>query len=63
MSFWSRLFRHGKAEMDKKAYEIGYKDGLKAGRRVGKKEGQQNGWKEAMSTIANIADEMIIKKD
>ena len=38
---------------------MGYKDGLKAGVRVGNKEGKITGWKEAMSTIGNLTDEMM----
>ena len=45
-----------------KHYNKGYKDGLQKGINLGKKEGKKEGWKEAMSTIGNIADEMITKK-
>jgi len=63
MNFLSKIFRSSEEELDKKAYESGYTDGLKSGLNIGKKEGEKRGWKEAMSAIANLADEMIVKKD
>ena len=48
--------------VSQKHYNKGHKDGFQKGINLGKKEGKKQGWKEAMSTIGNIADEMITKK-
>ena len=64
MSFLSRLFRiNTDDKVIKNAHDRGYKDGIAVGIKIGNKEGETRGWKEAMSKIANLADEMTIKKD
>ena len=66
MNFFRNLFNvdvDNTEENYKKAHKKGYKEGVAAGIRVGKQEGEQKGWKAAMSKIANLADEMTIKKD
>ena len=49
-----------------RAYDKGYSKGLADGRKLawvaGKKEGLSQGWKEAMSKIGNLAEEMIVRK-
>jgi len=66
MNFFRNLFNVNVDNVEenyKRAYKKGYKEGIAAGIRVGIKEGEQKGWKAAMSKIANLADEMTIKKD
>tara|TARA_R110000824_G_C14724953_1_gene625583 strand:- start:207 stop:413 length:207 start_codon:yes stop_codon:yes gene_type:complete len=61
MSFFRKIFLNSEEGIETKAYEVGYKDGVKAGLRIGQKEGEKRGWKEAMSTIGKLADEMIVR--
>ena len=50
-----------------RAYNKGYNKGLLDGKSIaykaGKKDGLSQGWKEAMSTIGNLADQLIVRKD
>ena len=72
MSFFTWLFKSKDDKKEKRnlkgvkrIYDRGYRDGwAEATKRLKKEEfdeGKAAGWKEAMSTIANMADQMLLR--
>lgn len=55
--------RDHETSMFDKGYRQGFQDGRKKGVAEGIAQGRKTGWKEAVSTVGNMVDELIIKKD